>query len=156
VEGYASVTCDKLTNPLYNYTIFVSLDELATLIGELHKIADGGQDKSKRRQNIQDAFIYLLGLRIGAKEAKAKIHTLDVEHLLSELSGRGVRPDNILNKVHIADITDTKKVKDELLDNMTQEIQNKLVELERYESSDDKSFSSNSIKYFWVPESMLP
>lgn len=156
VEGYTPITCDKLTNPLYKYTVFVDGGELASLIEDFKKIANGSKDKSQRRQDIQDVFKSLLAFRIGDKNAKTKIKIVDIETLMASISGRSTRKESIYSAFKIADITDPKKVKDDILDQLTELIQNKLIDLDNYSKAGDTFFMSNGARYYWVPDEMLP
>ena len=64
------MSCDKLTNPLYKQTLFVSYNELRDMIKDLQSTQETSATKSEARDKMKGAFLSLLSTRIGSKEAK--------------------------------------------------------------------------------------
>ena len=155
IDGYTTMTCDKLTHPLYKRSIFLSSGELTDLINDLKKIGDRDASEKEAREKMQTAFQHLLSARIGDKEAKNKMGSLTGGQLMELITGLNISANNILSKYKLDEIT-TKKVSKDDFEQMQEQIMQKLEGLQKYQSNKDHSFTSNDMEYYWVPEDLFP
>jgi len=151
VEGQIPVKNDKLKNPLYTYTLFLTEDELQNLIDIFRKLSVA-EATSDLRKGLVDAYKQLVVTYYGKESKKAMNRPLsEIQKRVTGLPSRN----KLFIRYTLEDLNEEKKVSRADL----QEIRNTLVDINKNLNSirqkDKYSFVNNDSKFYWLPAKFL-
>lgn len=154
-EAYTVISRTGDKHPLYNYVLFLTESEYQTLINNLNKIFDPSLTISEQRSNIRDVFISLLETYYGSEEMKGMRYRLTPSQFMALLNGLPSKSE-ILSKYKIDDFTDERIVPNADIERLMRDMQIVTKNLERILDDPAYYFLSNDIRYYWIPQKMLP
>ncbi len=155
VDAYTSMSCDKLSYPLYRYCVFMDQRELQELSVSLGKIFNQDVDASALRGYVRDALRQTVISYFGNDRAKKLMRTKTAEEVMRMMTGLpSCSP--VFKKFTVDDFADTKKVSDLELSKIMQEMNEKLDKLNTMPANPAYYFRSNDNSYYWIPQDLLP
>jgi hypothetical protein len=153
--AYTTLKSDKMEYPYYRYCLFMTNTELSNLTADLGKIFNLDIDASQMRGYIKDALRQTVINYFGADRAKKIMSKMTAAELMQTITGLPTSSP-LFKKYTIDDFTDPKKVSDQELERIREEMGNKLTILESLGGNPEKSFRSADMSYYWIPQEYLP
>ncbi len=155
IPGYTRVKIDGQENPLFNYVLFMSNQEMGNLLSVFDDLIDAtnGHDQ---RSRMKDVWMKLLEKHIGDEFTPQEAENMTMEEVNKKIFGLPGRS-ALLNR-KLGHLTDRSIVSDDEMFRYIQAIAMKRQDLTKIFNMDNYpySFMSNDTKYFWVDQSLLP
>jgi hypothetical protein len=154
-EAYTSIKCDKLYSDLYKYCVFMTSIELGSVTAALNKIFDTNIEATQQRINIKDAFKEIMISYFGAEKAKKALRTMSADKIMTLITGLPSKS-KILAKYKVDDFADPKKVTEQELAELLEDVTNKKAMLELQQANPEYYFRNNDQSWYWIPQDYLP
>jgi len=138
-----------------NRVLFLTENEYQTLINNMNKLFDPSLTISEQRSNIRNVFESLVETYLGSEEAKGIMNRLTPSQFLGRINGLPAKSE-ILTKYKIDDFTDARTVPDADIERLMRDMQIVTKNLEKLLDDPSYYFLSNDIRYYWIPQKMLP
>ncbi|MCC6599331.1 MAG: hypothetical protein IT223_01495, partial [Crocinitomicaceae bacterium] len=153
VEGYTCVKSSKLTEPLYNYCLFVDVSQLSDMIKILDQILDDNATNSELREYMGSAYKEILKSHyISSKESKKIMESKDLKQINELIFGLPSRSD-LLKGFTIEDFSTMDEYK---MKEVRTYFSQKRDELYSFLNNKENGFMSNDVLYYWVPQKLIP
>ena len=155
MEAYAPIKLNSHTNSLFQYVLFLTREELATLVRDLGKLVDASNN-SEARKAMVDAWVSLLEAHVGNMN-REEMQDLSMEEVGNKVFGIPATS-SLLASQPLKDLEDRKAVPDNQFRQYVSDIRDKLREIERIFNANNYkySFMSNDRTYYWIEQTLLP
>ncbi len=156
-EAYTSMKSEKLAQPLYQYVLFLRGQELTDLMAKLSSIFTNAGTDAEQREHLNEAFETTVAQYFGPDKVKQVMSTWTAAQLYEKISGLPVKSE-LMRKYKLNEFTDKKAVPPQELLQITQQINNKMKDLQKVVNDVNYkySFKSNDFQYYWVPQKFMP
>ncbi len=157
VEGYTTLTNDKLDNPVFTYQLLMLKSEYDNLVNRFKRLyeARGSDNMDAVRKRLKRAYKEVLASYQGSKQVAMRNMDIRMAHSLLT----GIPPDlqsHTIKNVSIDDIDDKRLFSNEELDELLNHISTNLKQLERIPVEDSYIFKNFDDIMYWVPVDYLP
>ena len=155
-EGYTTVRCAQLNNPLFKYVLFVDDDELYELISTLDKISNPDFTADDLREHISNCFKEIVKTNYGGgKEAKNILENKSPAEIMELVTGLPAST-TLLTGYKVDDFLSAKKVNAATITQIYDYLREKKEGLDRIKTNDNYMFKSNDNVFYWIPQELLP
>ncbi|MBN2833362.1 MAG: hypothetical protein JXR48_00190 [Candidatus Delongbacteria bacterium] len=146
------ISVDKVKGQKYNLfkkLLFVSNREVIDLLSNIEDLVDNCE-----KEDLYNFMYTYANLYYGEKESKADISQMPVEVLLKRIYGIA-NQNSLLAKYKIDEIKD---LTNQEFKNIMKDVEEKYEELQALANNENYtySFEVSEIRYFWIPEDVLP
>jgi hypothetical protein len=153
IEGYTPKKLAGSEYDLYKYVILLEDTEFGSMIDDFRALMAENADAELYRELITNAYKSMVLSMFGRKEAKDIIEKSEVSEINRLLNGlEGTRGSRLLD-FKLADLPDMSA--DKIL-SIRDHFVDALSKLSEFRNDPNKSFLSGGLKYYWVPQEMLP
>jgi hypothetical protein len=153
IKAYTTLDVKNMQYPLYKYILFVDEDEYTDLKKALEAVVIN-ETGSQLREKLVDVYKELILKYVGDRNEKEVLNT-HLSAVLEKVTGIPSRSE-FLKKYSIADLENRKVVTDAQLLQLMDYMKNKLNLLKSIRNDDKSFFDNNDLRYYWLPENILP
>ncbi len=153
IKAYTTMDVKGMQYPLYKYILFVDEDEYTDLKKALEAVVIN-ETGSQLREKLVDVYKELILKYIGSRGEKQILNT-NLSAVLEKVTGIPSRSE-FLKKYTIADLENRKVVTDAQLLQLMDYMKNKLNQLKSVRNDEKSYFDNNDLRYYWLPENILP
>ena len=155
-KGFAPQKQASLKNPLWQYELFYTSDEIYELSRSFNALVNG-RTGAERREKFQLAWKTLLKGHIGNINPE-EFENMTIEEIEKQVFG--LPGTSAFLKLRFRDIDDKAKLSDQELEIWIYKIESNKSKIERImnlsKGFEEYSFLSNDQRYFWIPQTFLP
>ena len=156
-EGYVAIKPNNLKKALFEYVLFLSIKELGELNAQFEALYFSAKNENQfeQRQVLYDTWVEILQAYEGAdEEALAEMTMAEINEKVFGLPNRS----SILADIKLKYIKDESVIDDDKFQVYTDAIARKAKEIKKIYNDPyyKTSFTNNGIRYFWLPEGLLP
>jgi hypothetical protein len=155
-KGYAPIQLKTGQYPLFRRTLFVTEGDLVALIDSFRKLSTA-LNSGDARINMQNAWKEILQTYL--VELPGDLSTFNFDAIRRHIWGVG-NPSSVLNSFTYAQLNNHTEVTDDIINEYKFETERSLITLGRIKSNVEEqikySFLSNNIRYYYIPEDLLP
>jgi hypothetical protein len=169
INGYTPVSVSGMRYPLWQKDLFATDTELDDLIKRIEELNNAGTSKERRKQ-FKAAWLQILKNHVGNlsdKEIMATSASPGDQSLMEKSIGEieqmvfGLPGTSDFLSLKLSDLDDKAMIDDIKLESWVKKITGKLAklyEIKRNENKlwDEYSFVSNKVRYFYIPQALLP
>jgi hypothetical protein len=155
--GHTPMKNSRLTSDLWQYELFYTSDEFFEVKNSFKKLIEA-RTANDRRKCFKEAWKQLLAKSLGERSTQniESMFIEDVERMVFGLPGTSE-----FLKLRLTDIDDQAKLSNTKLNEWMVNIEKKSKKLENiFNSSNgvekEYSFDSNDLRYYWIPQQLLP
>lgn len=153
--GYANVLAKDLTYPLFEPVLFMTSQDLSTMITVMTSLVDASKN-DERRKKLKDTWVELLKKHMGNVNT-SEFENLTMEQINLKIFGLPYTSE-MLKGLKLKDIEDKSIIDDVKLGKWIDMVSKKIKNLSKKQniSDDDSSFLTNDQRYFWIEQNLLP
>ncbi len=153
IKAYTTLDVKGMQYPLYKYILFVDEDEYTDLKKALEAVVIN-ETGSQLREKLVDVYKELILKYIGSRGEKEMLNT-NLSAILEKVTGIPSRSE-FMKKYTISDLENRKVVTDAQLLQLMDYMKNKLNLLKSIRNDEKSYFDNNDLRYYWLPENILP
>lgn len=153
IKAYTTLNIKNMQYPLFKYILFVDEDEYTDLKKALEAVVIN-ETGSQLREKLVDVYKELILKYIGSRNEK-EVLNVHLSAVLEKVTGLPSRSE-FLKKYSIADLENRKVVTDAQLLQLMDYMKNKLNLLKSIRNDEKSFFDNNDLRYYWLPENILP
>jgi len=154
VEGYTPLFSAKVSEPLYQYTLYADKHEYSSLdnmLYDLTKVSTG----SERRVNIENVFKETLKNYYGNKEVGEALNKMNVGEIMKMVSGLPTSSE-MLKNYKVSDFRNKRIIPDQKMDEIFRYLEEKGKSFTQISHDPAYMFKSADVIYYWIPQRFIP